>query len=1032
MKTDYKSIRPSPEGYSIMKTCKGFFLSGIRLSWSLEKGVRYVMLILLFSSLTFSASAQTITWTDYFTKGLAPSPSQCENWTIFLNQLDNRSFVSVTISGTFMEDEISITDAAAATELAGLLSTNTEGAVVSGDHTWRVTLCGSSVCEEGELGLELTVDGNGCDCDDRYVIRPYAENTYWGGLNTGTCEGIAEPMKSQNMQVTFNTGVAITASGPTSLCEEKSVVLTASSTVCAGSLTYLWSNNETTESITVTQAGDYSVTVYGSGDCTGTSPVTSVTVNTATVDAGEDVTTCEEGIQLNAIGNKNSPPVLPVVNEFCLYDVPGGPGNCNFSGDLCLQGFDIVKSSNLFSKSGGIPEDIQNPIELRFKLYYAVASGTSTFTYKLNGNIIGSHMDSKQGSCSPAPAGPVFIKNEFIQFWDSAEANELTVEIVSSGEVYVYGLAYEVVTHNELYSWSPAAGLSDPTIQNPVATPETSTTYTVNYTAANGCSATDEIKVNVECNTAPVANCKPLIISAENNCEASADAVDFNDNSTSEDGGELTYRVFPEGPYSFGITDVTLTVTDVNGESSTCSTTITVTDTELPTIATLEDLSIFNDPGVCSATVSLPEPETADNCEVETVSHDQTDAFPLGETIVTWTVTDIHGNSNSTIQKVIVTNTDPVITSVTVSNSVEAINTPVLLTASYEDNNVISATIDWDDLSGLQTVTNPEDIFNVSHTYNASGFYSPVITITDACEATATYVYDYIVVYDRDGGFVTGGGWFNSPAGSYTRSPASTGKASFNFVSKYKKKGTSPEGNADFEFKSGDLKFKSQEYQWLVVNERTAVLQSSGKVNGASGYEMLISMVDDDDSDHDDRDRDKDKKSDKKDKDKNKKDKKSSKHSKKSRKSDKIRVKIWDAYGVVIYDSQVGSPDDAEAETKLGGGSIQIHKGKSNNSIDSYKNTFAYSHNVTEASTEAYPNPFTESVKVKYYASFKDNVSLQLMDIISGKVVYDKSHPFSEDGLYTVILPDSQRGKGIYLLKISQGMRVETLKLLRE
>ena len=41
-----------------------------------------------------------------------------------------------------------------------------------------------------------------------------------------------------------------------------------------------------------------------------------------------------------------------------------------------------------------------------------------------------------------------------------------------------------------------------------------------------------------------------------------------------------------------------------------------------------------------------------------------------------------------------------------------------------------------------------------------------------------------VVVYDPSAGFVTGGGWIDSPAGAYTADPSLTGKANFGFVSK--------------------------------------------------------------------------------------------------------------------------------------------------------------------------------------------------------------------------------------------------------
>ena len=47
------------------------------------------------------------------------------------------------------------------------------------------------------------------------------------------------------------------------------------------------------------------------------------------------------------------------------------------------------------------------------------------------------------------------------------------------------------------YLWSPAYGLSDPTIPDPIASPEISTTYTVTVTDENGCVGTDEVTVEV-------------------------------------------------------------------------------------------------------------------------------------------------------------------------------------------------------------------------------------------------------------------------------------------------------------------------------------------------------------------------------------------------------------------------------------------------------------------------------------------------------------------------------------------------------
>jgi gliding motility-associated-like protein len=47
------------------------------------------------------------------------------------------------------------------------------------------------------------------------------------------------------------------------------------------------------------------------------------------------------------------------------------------------------------------------------------------------------------------------------------------------------------------YQWDPAAGLSDETISDPTATPTSDQSYTVTVTTTNGCTATDEVFIQV-------------------------------------------------------------------------------------------------------------------------------------------------------------------------------------------------------------------------------------------------------------------------------------------------------------------------------------------------------------------------------------------------------------------------------------------------------------------------------------------------------------------------------------------------------
>lgn len=93
---------------------------------------------------------------------------------------------------------------------------------------------------------------------------------------------------SNNIDVTVdaNPVATITPDGPTTFCVGGSVDLTA-----GGGDTYLWSDGETTETITVTSTGDYSVTAYSTAGCNNTSSITSVTVN----DCGGELTISADG-----------------------------------------------------------------------------------------------------------------------------------------------------------------------------------------------------------------------------------------------------------------------------------------------------------------------------------------------------------------------------------------------------------------------------------------------------------------------------------------------------------------------------------------------------------------------------------------------------------------------------------------------------------------------------------------------------------------------------------------------------------------
>lgn len=108
---------------------------------------------------------------------------------------------------------------------------------------------------------------------------------------------------------------------------------------------------------------------------------------------------------------------------------------------------------------------------------------------------------------------------------------------------------------------------------------------------------------------------------------------------------------------SVGTTTVTWTATDGDGHSNTCQQTVTINDEEQPEINCPENLVLEANTTTCSAETSILNAATTDNCGIQNQSNNAPAEFEMGQTIVTHTVTDVHGNTNSCEQTVTVNST---------------------------------------------------------------------------------------------------------------------------------------------------------------------------------------------------------------------------------------------------------------------------------------------------------------------------------------------------------------------------------------
>ena len=88
-----------------------------------------------------------------------------------------------------------------------------------------------------------------------------------------------------------------------------------------------------------------------------------------------------------------------------------------------------------------------------------------------------------------------------------------------------------------------------------------------------------------------------------------------------------------------------------------------VPDTTPPSITCPSTVNVSVNTGSCVATgVNLGAPVANDSCSTPNVTNNAPGSYPIGATVVTWTATDVAGNSATCTQTVNVSNTAPVIT----------------------------------------------------------------------------------------------------------------------------------------------------------------------------------------------------------------------------------------------------------------------------------------------------------------------------------------------------------------------------------
>jgi len=202
----------------------------------------------------------------------------------------------------------------------------------------------------------------------------------------------------------------------------------------------------------------------------------------------------------------------------------------------------------------------------------------------------------------------------------------------------------------------PAITFSEINTRGTDATKTSYYNYTITRTwiakDAAGNSSTAKQVVTVADKTAPVI-IVPANINVSNDLNICGAVVKFTVSAGDNCGSPvtLTHSKSSGTLFSTGTTVVTVTAKDVSGNISSASFTVTVTDTQKPSVTAPANISLTIS-GNTIANISLGVPVTSDNCGVKSISNNAPVVYLLGTTIVTWTVKDNSGNTSTATQTV--------------------------------------------------------------------------------------------------------------------------------------------------------------------------------------------------------------------------------------------------------------------------------------------------------------------------------------------------------------------------------------------
>ena len=236
--------------------------------------------------------------------------------------------------------------------------------------------------------------------------------------------------------------------------------------------------------------------------------------------------------------------------------------------------------------------------------------------------------------------------------------------------------------------------------------------------------------------------------------------------------------------FPVGTTTISFQASIIN-ETLTNSYNVTVVDSISPTLVNANNMVVSADNGLCSATL-VPSPiAVTDNCGMATLSNNAPAIFPIGNTTVTWTATDIHGNIAQFDQLITVEDNEaPIFTGIL--TNLQTCEGPVTFgVPSFTDNCTATVTQLSGPLSGdVLSTGNYQVVYIVTDAGNNSDTTTMNINVTPTPLVTLNILTPSEIVCVNHGSFSlngedpSGGIWSGNGVSSNFFDPAFAGVGS--------------------------------------------------------------------------------------------------------------------------------------------------------------------------------------------------------------------------------------------------------------